>query len=134
MLINNVKLCIGLDPAGPLFFPQTDRNLLPSDARFVDVYHTNGGIEGDKTQDGTVDVYPNGGKSQPICWMNDTNIIGTETLGNDLLLLFYIIKLYFLKERLLKFIAVTINRVYCLPLQEDSHAATVTPTGCILQV
>ncbi len=40
---NKKKLCLGLDPAGPLFhgMPRLVR-LDSSDAQFVDVIHTNG--------------------------------------------------------------------------------------------
>jgi hypothetical protein len=40
----------------------------PSDALFVDVIHTNGGLNGDLEQCGHVDFYMNGGISQPGCF------------------------------------------------------------------
>ncbi|XP_028163534.1 uncharacterized protein LOC114355076 [Ostrinia furnacalis] len=64
-----VSRITGLDPALPLFdkLPLSQR-LDPSDAKFVDVIHTDAGIFGFKTPIGHVDFYPNGGISpQPGC-------------------------------------------------------------------
>lgn len=58
-----------LDPALPLFEGNSsNRRLTPSDARFVDVIHTDGGILGNPTAMGHADFYPNGGRPlQPGC-------------------------------------------------------------------
>ncbi|XP_043801529.1 pancreatic lipase-related protein 2-like [Apis laboriosa] len=50
----------GLDPAGPLFyFP--DSHLISSDAKFVDIIHTDMGIYGLALKTGNVDFFPNYG-------------------------------------------------------------------------
>ncbi|KAG5313760.1 LIPHB Lipase, partial [Acromyrmex insinuator] len=58
---------IGLDPAGPLYnFLQPHLSL--SDARFVDIIHTDYGFYGIARTTGTVDFFPNGGERiQPGC-------------------------------------------------------------------
>lgn len=62
---------IGLDPARPLFeFPKRSDSLSldRSDANFVDVIHSCGGILGVQNPTGHVDFYPNsGGAPQPGC-------------------------------------------------------------------
>ncbi|ESP04917.1 hypothetical protein LOTGIDRAFT_96166, partial [Lottia gigantea] len=67
----------GLDPAGPLFAnSKPDQRLDKSDAKFVDIIHTNDGnlvgiisAFGWKKNSplGHVDFYPNGGSKQPGC-------------------------------------------------------------------
>ncbi|XP_037951555.1 phospholipase A1-like [Teleopsis dalmanni] len=59
----------GLDPALPLFEDgSTNRRLGPTDARFVDIIHTDGGILGNPEAMGHADFYPNGGRPlQPGC-------------------------------------------------------------------
>ncbi|XP_035708318.1 putative endothelial lipase [Folsomia candida] len=58
----------GLDPAGPLYYPShPDWNLDKSDAYFVDIYHSNAGLYGEKTLGGHVDFIINNGHSQPGC-------------------------------------------------------------------
>ncbi|XP_013100122.2 pancreatic lipase-related protein 2 isoform X2 [Stomoxys calcitrans] len=59
----------GLDPALPLFEDgSVNRRLSPSDAQFVDIIHTDGGILGNPEAMGHVDFYPNGGHAlQPGC-------------------------------------------------------------------
>lgn len=63
----------GLDPAGPIFSElDSSLRLDPSDAKFVDIIHTNGGqitrgALGLFRPSGHVDYYPNGGSSQPGC-------------------------------------------------------------------
>ncbi|XP_058175494.1 uncharacterized protein LOC131290361 [Anopheles ziemanni] len=63
----------GLDPAGPLFEAQPPEvRLDASDARYVDVIHSNGenlilGGLGSWQPMGTVDYYPNGGRVQHGC-------------------------------------------------------------------
>lgn len=58
-----------LDPALPLFEGNSsNRRLSPSDARFVDVIHTDGGLLGNPAPMGHADFYPNGGRPlQPGC-------------------------------------------------------------------
>lgn len=58
----------GLDPALP-FFTTVDRHskLDKSDAKFVDVIHTNAGVFGKIEPSGHVDFYINGGQTQPAC-------------------------------------------------------------------
>ncbi|OXA53377.1 Lipase member H [Folsomia candida] len=58
LFVNNLypSAFVGLDPAGPLFYPpHPEWNIAPSDAHFVDVYHSNAGLYGDITLDGHVD-------------------------------------------------------------------------------
>lgn len=63
----------GLDPAGPLFESQhPDARLDDTDAKFVDVIHSNGenlilGGLGSWQPMGHVDFYPNGGRVQTGC-------------------------------------------------------------------
>ncbi|XP_018568065.1 endothelial lipase-like [Anoplophora glabripennis] len=62
---------VGLDPAGPLFSVRnTDERLDPTDAKFVQVIHTNGGLLGFRDPAGHSDYYPNGGSSQPGCGLD----------------------------------------------------------------
>lgn len=66
-------ILLGLDPAGPLFETQVpDARLDSSDAKFVDVIHSNGenlflGGLGSWQPMGHVDFYPNGGRMQKGC-------------------------------------------------------------------
>ncbi|XP_058837410.1 pancreatic lipase-related protein 2-like [Topomyia yanbarensis] len=63
-----LKRITGLDPALPMFRTATRRwKLDPSDANFVDVIHTNGGLFGKLEPCGHVDFYVNGGRTQPAC-------------------------------------------------------------------
>jgi hypothetical protein len=63
----------GLDPAGPYFeFTDPKVRLDPTDAKFVDIIHTDGQSHlqlglGLLQPIGHVDFYPNGGKEQPSC-------------------------------------------------------------------
>lgn len=67
-LNGQVDHIVGLDPAGPLFtMSNTNNRLDPTDARFVQVIHTNGGLLGFGRSIGDSDFYPNGGSSQPGC-------------------------------------------------------------------
>jgi len=61
---------IGLDPAGPFFSMQVDKDkrLHKGDALRVEVYHSNRGGLGDSDHDtGDINVYVNGGNNQPGC-------------------------------------------------------------------
>ncbi|CAH0555101.1 unnamed protein product, partial [Brassicogethes aeneus] len=59
----------GLDPALPLFVTlNIDEKLDKSDAKFVDVYHTNAFAQGKAENSGHVDFFLNGGVVQPGCW------------------------------------------------------------------
>ncbi|KAG7302274.1 hypothetical protein JYU34_013768 [Plutella xylostella] len=61
----------GLDPALPCFPPDNPGGRLDAtDADYVDVIHTNGGILGMKESVGHKDFYPNGGLSQPGCYLS----------------------------------------------------------------
>ncbi|XP_056155858.1 lipase member H [Lampris incognitus] len=58
----------GLDPAGPMFAGATpDERLDPSDAKFVDVLHTDMNSFGLQGAHGHIDYYANGGFDQPGC-------------------------------------------------------------------
>ncbi|XP_067054927.1 pancreatic lipase-related protein 2-like [Acropora muricata] len=61
----------GLDPASPYY---TDRDpevrLDPTDAKYVDVIHTNLPIIGTEQRVGHIDFFPNGGSVQPGCFTN----------------------------------------------------------------
>ncbi|XP_055912646.1 pancreatic triacylglycerol lipase isoform X2 [Eupeodes corollae] len=62
----------GLDPALPLFVPQSADGLRPDDAKFVDVIHTDHPVFGDITPRGKADFYPNYGRApQPGCTNED---------------------------------------------------------------
>ncbi|XP_023083281.1 lipase member I isoform X5 [Piliocolobus tephrosceles] len=58
----------GLDPAGPKFSRKPPyRRLDYTDAKFVDVIHSNSNGLGIQEPLGHIDFYPNGGKKQPGC-------------------------------------------------------------------
>lgn len=60
---------VGLDPAMPLFITASRANKLDeSDARFVDVIHTNALLQGKIERCGHADFYMNGGVVQPGCF------------------------------------------------------------------
>jgi hypothetical protein len=71
--LRNVSRITGLDPASPLFEGYSVRvRLDPTDARFVDVIHSNGdsflrGGLGSFQAMGHLDFYPNGGRVQVGC-------------------------------------------------------------------
>ena len=97
--IPNLARITGMDPAGP-YFENTSApvRLDETDANFVDVLHTDAadifnilippfdGIEGLGTYQpsGHVDVYVNGGKTQPGCKLNSTERIPLPTICNHL--------------------------------------------------
>lgn len=56
-----------LDPAFPPFYPGTG-HISASDARMVDVIHTDAWLYGAPVSTGSIDFWPNSGKSlQPVC-------------------------------------------------------------------
>ncbi|XP_060804392.1 pancreatic lipase-related protein 2-like [Amyelois transitella] len=67
-LLGRVSRITGLDPAGPLWVLNSNR-LRTSDARYVEVIHTNGAYTGlgIGSSIGHADFYPNGGSFQPGC-------------------------------------------------------------------
>lgn len=68
-----VKYIIGMDPAGPLFtLGNTDNRIDPSDAAYVQIVHSNGGLLGFMSAIGHSDFYPNGGDWQPGCGIDVT--------------------------------------------------------------
>lgn len=71
-VLKSLFLRAGLDPAGPLF-NLLEARLSSSDARFVDIIHTDFGFYGISRNTGTVDFFPNGGhRVQPGCPENFT--------------------------------------------------------------
>jgi len=61
-------MIIVLDPAAPLFSHEgPDDRVDPTDADFVEVYHTSTTVLGIAFPAGDVDFYINGGKTQPGC-------------------------------------------------------------------
>ncbi|XP_074616701.1 pancreatic lipase-related protein 2-like [Acropora palmata] len=74
----------GLDPASPYY---TDRDpdvrLDPTDAKYVDVIHTNLPIIASKQRVGHIDFFPNGGSVQPGCFTNKPlDVIFTTSCHN----------------------------------------------------
>ncbi|XP_075977136.1 lipase member I-like [Anticarsia gemmatalis] len=60
-----------LDPAGPCFSNVSASGRLDrTDAEYVDVIHSNAGMLGIKEPVGHKDFYPNGGSSQPGCYIS----------------------------------------------------------------
>lgn len=58
----------GLDPAGPSFSMENkDNRIDTSDAKFVQIIHTNAGTFGWNQSLGHADYWPNSGDSQPGC-------------------------------------------------------------------
>ncbi|KAK4887578.1 hypothetical protein RN001_003849 [Aquatica leii] len=67
----------GLDPAGPLYIDTTkEEHLYETDASFVDVIHTNGGVFGYIDTCGHADFFVNCGSMQPGCARVDIDING----------------------------------------------------------
>lgn len=59
---NNNQIFTALDPALPLFITAAPQDKLdPTDAEFVDVYHSNAFVQGQIERCGSVDFYMNGG-------------------------------------------------------------------------
>ncbi|XP_054710965.1 pancreatic lipase-related protein 2-like [Uloborus diversus] len=72
--IPNLGRITGLDPAGPYFQDaEREARLDETDAKFVDVIHSNGGSYGIGAAIGHIDFFPNGGRSQPGCRNIDFN-------------------------------------------------------------
>ncbi|KAJ8953207.1 hypothetical protein NQ314_007392 [Rhamnusium bicolor] len=72
-LNGSIDHIVGLDPASPLIsVSNKDYCLDASDAKFVQVIHTNGGLLGLSTSLGHTDYFPNGGKRQPGCGLDIT--------------------------------------------------------------
>lgn len=65
------------------FFTTVDRHskLDKSDAKFVDVIHTNAGVFGKIEPSGHVDFYINGGQTQPACEQHKSISIEALTLA-----------------------------------------------------
>ncbi|CAH1154050.1 unnamed protein product [Phaedon cochleariae] len=64
---------IGMDPAGPQFsYDKTENRLDTSDAKFVQVIHTNAGLLGFPQAIGHADYFLNGGSDQPGCESDTT--------------------------------------------------------------
>lgn len=72
---------LGLDPALP-FYTTVDRHskLDRSDAKFVDVLHTNAGVFGKIEPSGHADFYINGGQTQPACEQHKSICIRHDNL------------------------------------------------------
>ncbi|XP_063708701.1 lipase member H-like [Culicoides brevitarsis] len=68
MKSGKIPVIYGLDPAGPLFsIHDPDKRLDKNDAEYVEVIHTDGGMQGFSEPLGTADFYPNWGVKQPGC-------------------------------------------------------------------
>lgn len=90
----------GLDPASPFFrmhlFREKARKLDSSDARLVDVIHSDGSADfadgfGLLKPIGHIDFFPNGGRQQPGC--NDVkNSVVVSHLNGRFALFFYFVK------------------------------------------
>ncbi|XP_015908744.2 pancreatic triacylglycerol lipase-like [Parasteatoda tepidariorum] len=94
--LNKIGRITGLDPAGPFFQHASDEvRLDKTDAKFVDIIHTNGGSNiaqgfGLYEAIGHVDFYPNGGTRQPGC--GDTtifNVIDARTCAHTISLNYF---------------------------------------------
>jgi pancreatic triacylglycerol lipase len=69
-----IQVVVALDPAGPLFFLNDPQGrVADSDAVYVEVMHTNGGVQGFREPIGQAGFFPNFGRSQPGC--------GADTAG-----------------------------------------------------
>ncbi|KAI4504108.1 hypothetical protein M0802_000579 [Mischocyttarus mexicanus] len=65
---NTVNYVVGLDPALPGFtLANSGSRISQSDANYVEVIHTNGGLLGYLRPIGDADFFPNGGKKQAGC-------------------------------------------------------------------
>ncbi|XP_025413213.1 pancreatic lipase-related protein 2-like isoform X2 [Sipha flava] len=72
ILTNLVPRITGLDPAKPMYEKSDPQDRLDfTDAQYVDIIHTNGDQNALFEALGHIDIYPNGGKSQPNCGKMD---------------------------------------------------------------
>lgn len=63
-----IQVVYALDPAGPLFnLNNPNERVANTDGVYVEVMHTNGGVQGFMDPIGHSDFYPNFGRSQPGC-------------------------------------------------------------------
>lgn len=68
MKVGKIPVIFGLDPAGPLFsIKDPEKRLDVGDAEYVEVIHTDRGLQGLGEPMGTADFYPNFGLKQPGC-------------------------------------------------------------------
>ncbi|XP_053962049.1 pancreatic lipase-related protein 2 [Anastrepha ludens] len=97
----------GLDPPLPLFEVDSgNRHLTHTDARFVDIIHTDGGILGNPEEMGHADFYPNGGRPlQPGCARQE--IANNRWLG---------ILIGCSHQRAWEYFVESINRPYAFPV------------------
>ncbi|EDW11824.1 pancreatic triacylglycerol lipase [Drosophila mojavensis] len=80
-----IKRITGLDPAFPLFYLTAGlaAHLSASDAEFVDVIHTDAWLYGAPSSTGTVDFWPNGGKTlQPGCPKRNYKMLSDNDLSS----------------------------------------------------
>lgn len=62
-----IQVVMSLDPAGPLFLLNNPATRVAStDGVYVEVIHTNGGVQGFLEPIGDSDFFPNFGSSQPV--------------------------------------------------------------------
>ncbi|XP_040168742.1 pancreatic lipase-related protein 2-like [Anopheles arabiensis] len=62
-----IPTIVGLDPALPFFAGDAPDRIMASDADYVEIIHTNGGVLGFMEPIGDADFYPNYGRVQPGC-------------------------------------------------------------------
>ncbi|XP_053679847.1 pancreatic lipase-related protein 2-like [Anopheles nili] len=62
-----ITTIVGLDPALPFFAGNAPDRIMASDAEYVEIIHTNGGVLGFMDPIGDADFYPNFGRIQPGC-------------------------------------------------------------------
>lgn len=62
-----LETIIGLDPALPFFAGNAPDRIRSTDADYVEIIHTNGGVLGFMEPIGDADFYPNFGRIQPSC-------------------------------------------------------------------
>lgn len=66
MKSGKISAIYGLDPAGPLFsIDEPDKRIDKGDAEYVEIIHTDRGLQGLSEPMGTADFYPNFGLKQP---------------------------------------------------------------------
>ncbi|KAF5274871.1 hypothetical protein FQA39_LY07053 [Lamprigera yunnana] len=88
----------GLDPAGPLFLGRPiDERLDKTDAKFVDVIHTNGGVFGYLTNCGHADFYVNCGSLQ-FCKIFELSLSGILELPISVVACHHLLSLDYMAE------------------------------------